>query len=54
MGGDMCLLLLFKAIDPDLTGIFLGGDLLVLLHELVEKLLSLDVILLLQRLPLNL
>ena len=45
---QMRLLLLLIAIDPDLPGVFLGGKQLLLLIDLVEELLSLDIVLLLQ------
>ena len=47
---QMRLLLLLIAIDPDLPGVLLGGKQLLLLIDLVEELLSLDIVLLLQRL----
>ena len=45
---DMGFLLALVPIDPDLTSVFLSGDKLGQLIDLVEQLLPLDIILLLQ------
>lgn len=50
---DVSLLLLFIAIDPDFSCVFLGSDLLILLHDLVNQLLALDFVLFFQRLVLD-
>ena len=50
---DVSLLLLFIAIDPDFACVFLGSDLLILLHDLIKQLLALDFVLFLQRLVLD-
>lgn len=39
------LLLLLVAVDPDFACVFLGSNLLILLHDLVEQLLALDLVL---------
>jgi len=49
----MCLLLLFIPIDPNLTGVLLRRNLLILLHDLVQQLFPLDLVLLLQGLLLD-
>ena len=54
MGLNVCLLLFLIAIDPDFSCIFLGSNQLALLIDLIQELLPLNVILLLQRLLLNL
>lgn len=50
MRSNVSFLFLFVAVDPDLASILFSCDLFVLLHDLVEKLLALDVILLLKSL----
>ena len=49
----MSLLLLLISIDPNLTSVLLRSNLLILLHDLIQELLSLDFILFLYRLLLN-
>ena len=46
----VCLLLSFVSVDPDFTSVFLSSDQLSQLIDLVQQLLSLDVVLLLERL----
>lgn len=46
VGLDVSALLLLITIDPDLSRVLFGSDLLVELHDLVEELLALDFILL--------
>ena len=46
MRGDVSLLFLFITVNPDLTSVLFCGDLLTLLHNLVKKLFTLDIVLL--------
>ena len=54
MGLNVRLLLFFVPVDPNFSRVFLCGNQLALLIDLIQELLPLDVILLLQRLLLNL
>lgn len=54
MSLDVRFLLFFVAIDPNLSGVFLGSNQFGLLVDFVQQLLALDVILFLKGLLLDL